>query len=180
MKKKLAAIDKHVNALDPNWPVTATVTDPPSPTIHVNPDFLPVSLPAVWCWCRDCFFICGLRLSLSLMHSHAHCTHTIDTGSICNALLSMHTHTITQHTHTCTHTHTHTHNAHTRRLVEGRRYYHQHPPHLRAHPQPPQHSPAVPNQHKHPQQKRCSLQNQNSTRNCLLPCSSVIHILSLN
>jgi pre-mRNA cleavage complex 2 protein Pcf11 len=43
VKKKLAAIDKHVHALDPNWPVTATVTAPTSPTIHVNPDFLPVS-----------------------------------------------------------------------------------------------------------------------------------------
>jgi pre-mRNA cleavage complex 2 protein Pcf11 len=41
VKKKLAAIDKHVHALDPNWPVTATVTAPTSPTIHVNPDFLP-------------------------------------------------------------------------------------------------------------------------------------------
>jgi pre-mRNA cleavage complex 2 protein Pcf11 len=40
VKKKLAAIDKHVHALDPNWPVTATVTAPTSPTIHVNPDFL--------------------------------------------------------------------------------------------------------------------------------------------
>lgn len=42
--KKLAAIDKHVHALDPNWPITATDTNAPtSPTIHVNPDFLRVS-----------------------------------------------------------------------------------------------------------------------------------------
>jgi pre-mRNA cleavage complex 2 protein Pcf11 len=40
-KKRLAAIDKHVHALDPNWPVTATdATAPTSPTIHVNPEFL--------------------------------------------------------------------------------------------------------------------------------------------
>ena len=45
VKKKLAAIDKHVHALDPNWPVTATdVVAPTSPTIHVNPEFLLVSI----------------------------------------------------------------------------------------------------------------------------------------
>lgn len=37
--KKLAAIDKHVNAIDPNWPITAK-EDLDSPTIFVNPDFL--------------------------------------------------------------------------------------------------------------------------------------------
>lgn len=43
-KKRLAAIDKHIHALDPNWPVTATdIVAPTSPTIHVNPDFLVVS-----------------------------------------------------------------------------------------------------------------------------------------
>ena len=41
--RKLAAIDRHVHALDPNWPVTATDTSPPSPTIFVNPKFLEVS-----------------------------------------------------------------------------------------------------------------------------------------
>ena len=44
--KKLVAIDKHVHALDRNWPITATDTaSPPSPTIHVNPQFLAVSWP---------------------------------------------------------------------------------------------------------------------------------------
>ncbi|XP_064404805.1 pre-mRNA cleavage complex 2 protein Pcf11-like isoform X2 [Halichondria panicea] len=38
--RKLALIDKHVKALDPNWPVTAVQEDPPSPTIFVNPKFL--------------------------------------------------------------------------------------------------------------------------------------------
>ena len=39
--RKLAAIDRHVHALDPNWPVQATDdSGPPSPTIFVNPKFL--------------------------------------------------------------------------------------------------------------------------------------------
>ena len=42
--RKLAAIDLHVKALDPNWPVTAVDKDPPSPTIFVNPKFLEVSV----------------------------------------------------------------------------------------------------------------------------------------
>ena len=40
--RKLAAIDKHVHALDPNWPITATDTSPASPSIFVNPKFLEV------------------------------------------------------------------------------------------------------------------------------------------
>ena len=40
--KKLAAIDRHIHALDPAWPVTA-VESPSSPTIFVNPNFLRVS-----------------------------------------------------------------------------------------------------------------------------------------
>ena len=40
--RKLALIDRHVKALDPNWPVTAVKEGPPSPTIFVNPKFLEV------------------------------------------------------------------------------------------------------------------------------------------
>ena len=40
--RKLAAIDRHVHALDPNWPLLATdaAGGPSSPTIFVNPRFL--------------------------------------------------------------------------------------------------------------------------------------------
>ena len=39
--RKLAAIDRHVHALDPNWPLLATESSgPSSPTIFVNPKFL--------------------------------------------------------------------------------------------------------------------------------------------
>lgn len=39
--RKLAAIDRHVHALDPNWPVLATdASGPTSPKIFVNPKFL--------------------------------------------------------------------------------------------------------------------------------------------
>eukprot|EP00731_Ephydatia_muelleri_P030647 Em0022g161a len=38
---KLAAIDKHIHdALDPNWPITATATGPKEAAIFVNPKFL--------------------------------------------------------------------------------------------------------------------------------------------
>ena len=40
--KKLAAIDKHVHAIDPNWPITVH-EDPNSPTIFLNPKFISVS-----------------------------------------------------------------------------------------------------------------------------------------
>ena len=40
--RKLAAIDKHVHALDPAWPITATDNSPASPSIFVNPKFLEV------------------------------------------------------------------------------------------------------------------------------------------
>jgi pre-mRNA cleavage complex 2 protein Pcf11 len=36
--RKLAAIDRHIHAIDPNWPVTAH--EPSSPTIFLNPKFL--------------------------------------------------------------------------------------------------------------------------------------------
>lgn len=42
-KQKLAAIDKHVHALDPNWPVLAVDKDAPGATIFVNPEFMGVS-----------------------------------------------------------------------------------------------------------------------------------------
>lgn len=40
----LAAIDKHVHAMDPNWPVTAVdkVVSPPVTTIFINPKFVGV------------------------------------------------------------------------------------------------------------------------------------------
>ena len=41
---KLAAIDRHVHALDPNWPVVALDSDPTSPSIYVNPKFVEVNL----------------------------------------------------------------------------------------------------------------------------------------
>jgi len=40
--RKLAAIDKHVHALDPAWPITATDTSLASPSIFLNPKFLGV------------------------------------------------------------------------------------------------------------------------------------------
>ena len=40
--RKLAAIDRHVHALDPNWPVSAT-DGSISPAIFVNPMFVGVS-----------------------------------------------------------------------------------------------------------------------------------------
>lgn len=36
--RKLAAIDEHIHAIDPNWPITAQ--EPSSPTIFLNPKFL--------------------------------------------------------------------------------------------------------------------------------------------
>ena len=42
-KQKLAAIDKDVHTLDPNWPIVAVDEDPPAATIFVNPDFVEVS-----------------------------------------------------------------------------------------------------------------------------------------
>ena len=42
---KLAAIDKHIHdALDPNWPITATATGPKEAAIFVNPKFLEVKV----------------------------------------------------------------------------------------------------------------------------------------
>lgn len=53
-KQKLAAIDKHVHALDPNWPVLAVDKDPPGTTIFVNPVFIGVRLK-MFCGCCDLF-----------------------------------------------------------------------------------------------------------------------------
>ena len=42
-KHKLAAIDRHVHVLDPNWPVVAVDNDPAATTIYVNPEFVKVN-----------------------------------------------------------------------------------------------------------------------------------------
>ena len=60
--RKLAAIDRHVKALDSNWPVVAVDNDLPSPTIFVNPKFLEASV----CVCVDCALVCcGMKCALS-------------------------------------------------------------------------------------------------------------------
>ncbi len=41
--RKLAAIDRHVHSLDPNWPITAVEVPGATPAIFVNPKFLGVS-----------------------------------------------------------------------------------------------------------------------------------------
>ena len=41
-KRKLAAIDRHVHALDPNWPIAAVDSDPIGASIFVNPKFIEV------------------------------------------------------------------------------------------------------------------------------------------
>ena len=59
----MAAIDKHVHALDPNWPVVAVDEDPPGTTIFVNPEFMGVSYQLVLAVCFDYLEICMFRSS---------------------------------------------------------------------------------------------------------------------
>ena len=44
--RKLAAIDRHVHTLDPNWPITAVDNDSTGPKIFVNSKFVGVNRSA--------------------------------------------------------------------------------------------------------------------------------------